>query len=548
MGVTDIDDKIIQRMNERNYASWEEGTVMIREIEHGFFADMDILNVRRPDAFLRVTEHMKEIIQYIQTIIDKGYAYQTPTGVYFDVDKAGESYAKLLQKRTRRTGESTSNNGAGGGTGNIVEDSEALEANTIAEAVAAEAASDASSTHSKKDPRDFVLWKAAKAGEPVWDSPWGPGRPGWHIECSAVTHSYFGESIDIHSGGIDLKFPHHCNEMAQCEAHNGNPDWVRYWLHTGHLYIRGRKMSKSLKNFISVRDYLEANMSTNPGDDFRIMCLQNKYNAPLHFSADRIEEAAAFRKKLQSLGAILRAVKKQQVIKGEPSTSNGNNLKMNSKKETKSSHKLRQKLHWCKDAVDKAFADDFSTPIAMKAITELTSELHIYASEVLSASVSDDSIDSTEEHPIEIVWTVQAYIGKMVNLVGLTDAVDVGLSSGGSMSAEEEGGHSSGSGVNGVAAVDLMLWFRSSVRHNALGAIKPLKKASKLLANGSKNPSKQLPAEDLATAMELVQQSANGVNEIMQLSDELRDTKAPDELGIDVQDLGSTTSTWKKSI
>jgi cysteinyl-tRNA synthetase len=177
MGMTDIDDKIIHRAQERG-TNWKK---LAREYEQSFLSDMDALNVKRPQTILRVTEHIPDIIQYIQQILVTGRAYETETGVYFDVKNNLSSYGKLGNIPTGEEEE-------GGGM-----------------------------VRGKKDSRDFALWKAVDpaSGTPHWDSPWGPGRPGWHIECSAMSHAYFGPTVDIHSGGIDLRFPHHTNEIAQ---------------------------------------------------------------------------------------------------------------------------------------------------------------------------------------------------------------------------------------------------------------------------------------------------------------------------------------------
>lgn len=181
MGMTDIDDKIIVRASERNM-NW---ITLARAYETSFMGNLEALNIRRPDTVLRVTEHLDSIIHYIERIISLGKAYATPSGVYFDVAKGITSYGKLGSIPTSAEEENSEEN---------------------------------SSSH-KRDKRDFALWKIFKgksdSSGPLWDSPWGAGRPGWHIECSAMTHSYFGDHVDIHSGGIDLRFPHHTNEIAQ---------------------------------------------------------------------------------------------------------------------------------------------------------------------------------------------------------------------------------------------------------------------------------------------------------------------------------------------
>lgn len=201
------------------------------EYEAAFLEDMEILGVRPPTVMTRVSEYIPEIIHYVEKIVSQGFAYVASEGsVYFDTQafrKAGHTYGKLNPWAVG----AVDNNAAGDGN-------------------------ETSNENLKRHPSDFALWKAAKPGEPMWDSPWGAGRPGWHIECSAMASSIIGSTIDIHTGGEDLRFPHHDNELAQAEAFyhdQGCCQWVNYFLHSGHLGIEGLKMSKSLKNFITIR-------------------------------------------------------------------------------------------------------------------------------------------------------------------------------------------------------------------------------------------------------------------------------------------------------
>jgi cysteinyl-tRNA synthetase len=184
MGITDIDDKIIKKGKERGFTVDEEFRKLAADLEKEFLSDMDNLNVRRPDAILRVTEHIEEIIGFVTNLIEKKHAYVAADGVYFDLSsmKDNQNYDKF---------------GCASGADNE------------------EGNADPTENTTKRNPRDFALWKITSKADPGWESPWGHGRPGWHIECSAVTHSYFGQHLDIHSGGIDLKFPHHTNEIAQ---------------------------------------------------------------------------------------------------------------------------------------------------------------------------------------------------------------------------------------------------------------------------------------------------------------------------------------------
>jgi cysteinyl-tRNA synthetase len=276
MGMTDVDDKIITRARERG----ENPRDLARHFEESFTRDMDDLGVRRPSSVGRVTEHIPQILAYIERIMANGLAYRAPDGVYFNTAALGEAYGRLAPSEAKGTGPVRA---AGG--------------DPPASAAAA----------GKLDARDFALWKLDGSGESsdqaaalAWDSPWGSGRPGWHIECSAISAELCGEHLDLHSGGIDLKFPHHNNECAQCEAHSldfGADKWSTAFVHTGHLYIAARKMSKSLKNFISVRDFLDENEGLSGADDFRMFCLQNKYRASVHFSPSRIAEARGLRRR-----------------------------------------------------------------------------------------------------------------------------------------------------------------------------------------------------------------------------------------------------------
>jgi cysteinyl-tRNA synthetase len=254
MGVTDIDDKIINRAKADSVLPQE----ISKLYEQRFFEDMSALGVLEPHARLRVSEHVPHIVSYIQTIIDRGHAYATESGVYFDVAAFGSQHYGAFKNQ-------------------LDEDSREPDPET-----------------DKKSRKDFALWKCTpqtklEAGD-CWESPWGLGRPGWHIECSVLTHQHFGPQLDIHSGGRDLAFPHHCNEIAQCESHRGNPGggWGDLWMHTGHVYIKGRKMSKSLKNFISIRELLKQGVHR---DDIRLFCLMYHYRSDVHFSQDRIDEA-----------------------------------------------------------------------------------------------------------------------------------------------------------------------------------------------------------------------------------------------------------------
>lgn len=246
---TDIDDKMIKRANEEHITVKELGDHFIEE----YFKDAKALGIRPATVHPRATEHIGDIIKLIKTLQQKGLAYEVNGDVYYDT-KAFPGYGKL--------------------SGQNLDDLEAgarIEVDDI-----------------KKNPADFALWKAAKPGEPSWPSPWGQGRPGWHIECSAMSMKYLGETFDIHTGGKDLLFPHHENEIAQSEGATGKP-YVHYWMHNGFINIDNEKMSKSAGNFFTVRDILKEFAA----EDIRFFMLSAHYRSPINFSRDMIAQAHA---------------------------------------------------------------------------------------------------------------------------------------------------------------------------------------------------------------------------------------------------------------
>ncbi len=248
--ITDIDDKIIARANENGESI---GDLTQRFIE-AMHEDASALGVLTPDEEPRATTHIGEIIEMVQRLIDKGHAYLADNGdVYYSVSSF-EGYGKL--------------------SGKSIEDLRAGARVDVEE--------------QKRDPLDFALWKAAKPGEPAWDSPWGKGRPGWHIECSAMSTSCLGDTFDIHGGGADLTFPHHENEIAQSEGATGHP-FVKYWLHNGFVRINDEKMSKSLGNFFTVREILQHYKA----EEVRYFILTSQYRSPLNYDEEHLQNARA---------------------------------------------------------------------------------------------------------------------------------------------------------------------------------------------------------------------------------------------------------------
>ncbi len=271
---TDIDDKMINRAGEMGISVAELAERYIGE----YFADADALGIERANVHPRATEHMAEIIDAITKIIEKGHAYELDGDVYFDV-RSFEPYGKLTRQDL--------------------------------EELLSGARVDVNSR--KKHPLDFALWKAEKPGEPSWESPWGRGRPGWHIECSAMAAKYLGDTVDIHGGGSDLIFPHHENEIAQAEAATGKT-FVKYWMHNGYLLMDHEKMSKSLGNFRTLR---EVRQQYSPLA-IRHFMLSAHYRSPINFSASGLEQSASGTERLRSCYRSLREAPVKDNLHGAP--------------------------------------------------------------------------------------------------------------------------------------------------------------------------------------------------------------------------------------
>lgn len=271
---TDIDDKIIARANQEGMDST---TLAEREIAH-YYEDMDRLGVLHATFEPKATEHIQEIIDMVQVLIQKGHAYEAEGDVYFAVRTFPE-YGKLSNRKLDELK-----------AGARIEPGE-----------------------KKKDPLDFALWKAAKPKEPFWESPWGKGRPGWHIECSAMSRKYLGDTFDIHGGGLDLIFPHHENEIAQSEAATGKP-FARYWLHNGFVTINGEKMSKSLGNFITIQEIL----TRHHPETLRLFLLSKHYRSPLDYSEEAVSNARTALWRIYSAITESRRFKNTQSKKEKP--------------------------------------------------------------------------------------------------------------------------------------------------------------------------------------------------------------------------------------
>ena len=336
---TDIDDKMIRRANEEGITVKELAERFIAE----YFVDAKALGIRPATVHPKATEHIPEIIHLISRLIENGHAYATPGGdVYYRVS-AFPGYGKLSGQRAEER-----ENGA----------SERLNVET-----------------DKESPEDFALWKAQKPGEPSWESPWGKGRPGWHIECSAMSMKYLGETFDIHCGGKDLLFPHHENEIAQSEGATGKK-YVNYWMHNGFINVDNQKMSKSLNNFFTVRDIakeydLEA---------VRLFMLSAHYRSPINFSRDQIEAANASLNRLYQAKSSLQF----QVENGEDRPMNAEEIQ------------FTERLKSYEKRFDDAMDDDMNTADALGAVFELVKDTNVSIGQGASKEAARAALASLE--------------------------------------------------------------------------------------------------------------------------------------------------------
>lgn len=305
---TDIDDKMIKRANAEGITVKELGERFIAE----YFKDAQAIGVEKATVHPKATENIDAIIETVQKLVDNGYAYNADGNVYFSTKKFRE-YGKLSKQPL-----------------------EELEAGARIDV-----------NENKNDPMDFALWKAKKEGEPSWLSPWGEGRPGWHIECSAMANKYLGETIDIHSGGQDLIFPHHENEIAQSECANRKP-FANYWMHNGYINIDGRKMSKSLGNFFTVRDILKE----YDGEIIRFFMLSAHYRSPINFADTLMEQAKS------AVERVYTCIENLEFLLGNA-------------EEKACGTELKDKLEVCRDKFKAAMDDDLNTADAIAAIFDI---------------------------------------------------------------------------------------------------------------------------------------------------------------------------------
>jgi len=322
--ITDIDDKIIERANERDSSPDEIAGKYTREM----YTDFDALEVLRPDVEPKATDHIQDIIAAVKGLVDKGMAYEKQGDVYFRVKDFLE-YGKL--------------------SGRDIEDMRAgarIEVSDI-----------------KEDPMDFAVWKASKPGEPSWESPWGQGRPGWHIECSVMSGKHLGTPFDIHGGGQDLIFPHHENEIAQSEALEGR-QFVKYWVHNGFVKINQEKMSKSLGNFFTIREVLKLYQP----EVLRFFLISVHYRSPIDYSDKALNEAGTA---VERIYTAWDALQKARAALGD-SPFQAEDLEGDAKAEL-------GKIHLALDNFEEAMADDFNTARALGHLFDLVTNINVLA-------------------------------------------------------------------------------------------------------------------------------------------------------------------------
>ncbi len=319
---TDVDDKIIRRAREEKRPPLELARSYIEE----YFVDADALQVKRATIYPKVSEHMDDIIAFVKGLQEKGFAYEIDGDVYFAVNRF-EEYGKL--------------------SGRTLDD---LQAGARVEV-----------DDRKRYPGDFALWKKAKPDEPYWDSPWGPGRPGWHIECSTMSCKYLGPSFDIHAGGFDLVFPHHENEIAQSEAFNG-VQMAKYWLHNGFITINQEKMSKSLGNFFLLRDILKK----FPAQVVRFYLLATHYRSPLDFDDEKLEAAGKGLERLQTAYRLL-----QEKKSGLENDSRAGET-------SPGAQQFRDQINEARRKFEEAMNDDFNTALSIAVFFDFARTINTY--------------------------------------------------------------------------------------------------------------------------------------------------------------------------
>lgn len=357
MNVTDIDDNIINRANELNIPPNE----LAEKFFQLFLKDMETLRISSVNLYAKASEHVPEIIAQAQTLIEKGFAYHENGKVYYEIEKF-KDFGKLSGQNL-----------------------DALQAGARVDI-----------DEDKRNPLDFILWKKKKPGEPEWDSPWGAGRPGWHIEDTAITTKYFGEQYDIHGGARDLIFPHHESEITIAESATGKKPFVKYWFHTGFLNIEGEKMSKSLGNFLTIQDVL----NKYKAEIVRFFLLYTHYRSPIDFAEKYLAEAEIGYKRLENSYQQLLTV-----LKNAPEKT--------SEKLTKPETELLNKIKTYREKFIKAMDDDFNTREAIAVLFEIS---HII-NKTIPPGIRNDLISKNTLNQIREIFL------NLTNILGLFDEV-----------------------------------------------------------------------------------------------------------------------------
>ncbi|CAD5219372.1 unnamed protein product [Bursaphelenchus okinawaensis] len=394
---------------------------LARKFEKEFWDDMNNLGVKEPSAVTRVSEFIPEIIEYVQKIVDNGYGYVAKDGsVYFDTlafsEAPNHNYAKLvpeafgdtenLQKHLRE------------GEGEL-----SLSADKVSE---------------KRNLSDFALWKSSKEGEPFWDSPWGQGRPGWHIECSAMSTAICGEKLDIHAGGFDLKFPHHDNEIAQCEAYFNSDNWVNYFLHCGTLRIQGSKMSKSLKNFITIKKALESYTARQ----LRILFLMHNWTDVLDYSNATMEHALQFEKMTNEFFLNVKDHLRRSSYNSDEYFS----------KFGKEELEMKKQIDEAKEAIHLAFCDSVDTRSVIEKIRQVISYCNLYIKHKES---------SQQQVYVKLLRDTSVYITWLLKVFGVVaESEEIGLGS-------DSTSDSKGFEERLMPYLDVFVEFREKVREIA---------------------------------------------------------------------------------
>mmetsp|Transcript_31478 Transcript_31478/g.76240 ORF Transcript_31478/g.76240 Transcript_31478/m.76240 type:complete len:1292 (+) Transcript_31478:79-3954(+) len=381
-----------------------------RRFEREYFEDMTALGVKEPDVITRVTEYVPQIVDYVKGIIDNGCAYESNGSVYFDTNSFK---AKGFDYRKLKPGEETTAEEMAEGEGAL-----------------------AGGASEKKHQNDFALWKASKPGEPSWDSPWGPGRPGWHIECSAMASDVIGENLDIHGGGVDLKFPHHDNEMAQAEAYHQCCQWVNYFFHAGHLDIQGLKMSKSLKNFITIRQALKEHTARQ----LRLMFLMQPWDKSMNYSDQTVGDAKAKEKYFKNFFGSVKSVLRTDFVAETQGW-------------TDEDRALWEALESVEKKVHASLLDNFKTFEAIQHLVDLVQNCNKYL--------------STDTKPkIILVQKVAIYVTKILRVFGVVEGSDI-------IGFSDSGAGGEGASKEDIAApfVDAFVEFRQQIRTAAKGKV-----------------------------------------------------------------------------